>query len=409
MSVALKTYVNVLKGNVGVMVLSWILFGIGSGLVYPYFSLYVKFLGGTDFDIGLVSSIGSLAGLLVMIPGGYLTDVYGRRRVIVWGTWMIVMLDFLYAIVTDWRFLLLVYMLDSILHFYTPALMTIIADSLPEYLRAGGLALTEVLTELPWFIVPPIGGVLVDKYGVLGLRIGYLVAGICGVLAAILRMKLLKETLRETKKEQKLFEVLAVSFRETFSAVKKVPMQIALILIESILVSSPSIVVFHVYGVVYAKEYLGISMGEWGLYSSFSSMASTVAGVLLAKVLDKAERRFFIAVGACLAAVSYFSLCYALSAIVVCFSLIVFRVAGTMYISSWSAYLIDLVEEELRGRIYALAQISSSLGYTWASIVLGYLYSLNPRDSLNLSAVLALVDAVILFIVVKPVVKKPNN
>jgi len=67
-----------------VMVLSWILFGIGSGLVYPYFSLYVKFLGGTDFDIGLVSSVGSLAGLFVMIPGGYLTDVYGRRRVIIW-------------------------------------------------------------------------------------------------------------------------------------------------------------------------------------------------------------------------------------------------------------------------------------------------------------------------------------
>ena len=170
-----------------------------------------------------------------------------------------------------------------------------------------------------------------------------MVAGICGVLAAILRTKLLKETLREAGKEQKLFEVLAVSFRETFSAVKRVPKQIALILIESVLVSLPSIVVFHVYGVVYAKEYLGISMGEWGLYSSFSSMASTVAGVFLAKVLDKAERRFFVAAGACLAAASYFGLCYAFSAIVVCFSLIVFRVASTMYTSSWSTYLIDLV------------------------------------------------------------------
>jgi len=71
------------------------------------------------------------------------------------GTWIVVMLDFFYAIVPDWCFLLLVYILDSILHFYTPALMTIIADSLSEHLRVGGLALTEVLTELPGLLFRP--------------------------------------------------------------------------------------------------------------------------------------------------------------------------------------------------------------------------------------------------------------
>lgn len=104
-----RNFKRILKGNIGIIVVSWVLFGIGNVLVYPYFSIYVKLLGGGDFDIGLVNSISSVAGLLLTIPGGYLTDVYGRKRIIIFG---------------------------SMAHFYTPALRTIVADSLPEDSRA---------------------------------------------------------------------------------------------------------------------------------------------------------------------------------------------------------------------------------------------------------------------------------
>lgn len=51
---------NFFKSNVTIMILSWLFFGIGNALVRPYFSLYIKMLGGGDIHIGLINSIGSI-------------------------------------------------------------------------------------------------------------------------------------------------------------------------------------------------------------------------------------------------------------------------------------------------------------------------------------------------------------
>lgn len=65
------------------MILSWLFFGIGNALVRPYFSLYIKMLGGGDIHIGLINSIGSIFSIILLIPGGYITDIYGRYKTIV--------------------------------------------------------------------------------------------------------------------------------------------------------------------------------------------------------------------------------------------------------------------------------------------------------------------------------------
>ena len=120
-----RDFKRILKGNIGIIVVSWVLFGIGNVLVYPYFSIYVKLLGGGDFDIGLVNSISSVAGLLLTIPGGYLTDVYSRKRIIIFCTWIVVSFYFLYAIAPDWRFLLI----TKHIRFNGPLLYTSLKDN----------------------------------------------------------------------------------------------------------------------------------------------------------------------------------------------------------------------------------------------------------------------------------------
>ena len=144
----LQEYFTVLKGNVGVMVITWILFGIGWATVMPYFSLYIKLLGGGDFEVSLVRSLGVLGAVLMTIPGGYLTDKLGRRRIIIPMTWIITLITFLYAIVPNWTVLLILWFIDSALRFYRPALMTIIIDSLPPHMRARGVALTMIASNI---------------------------------------------------------------------------------------------------------------------------------------------------------------------------------------------------------------------------------------------------------------------
>ena len=170
------------------------LFGMGHAITYPYFPKYIKMLGGGDFEIGLIYAIQSLFLLLFTIPGGHLTDLLGRKRMIVFFTWLVVVMQFFYAAAPYWTYLALIVAVESTMLMYRPALDAIIADSLPDELRAKGFIITYTLPNIPWFFMPLIGGWLVDSFGVLGLRYGFLISGLVGIAAASLRAKFLQET-----------------------------------------------------------------------------------------------------------------------------------------------------------------------------------------------------------------------
>lgn len=143
-----------LKGNVGVMITSWFLFAISGSLTFPYTSKYLQLLRASNIEIGIVRSLGSSAVMLSILPGGVLTDVVDRKRTIVIGTWGIAVVQFLYAVVQDWRQFAVVYVIDWALHFYQPALVAILLDALPPDRRSSEIMLTAVLSQIPWQILP---------------------------------------------------------------------------------------------------------------------------------------------------------------------------------------------------------------------------------------------------------------
>ncbi|MEM1803976.1 MAG: MFS transporter, partial [Desulfurococcaceae archaeon] len=117
---------SVFRGNIGVMAISWFLFSLTGSLVNPFFAKYAKDLGASDYDIAVMRSIGMLAAALSLIVGGFLTDYLGRVKVILIGTGLVAVSQFLYAVAPDWRFLFAVYVFDLVSHFYQPALTAII-------------------------------------------------------------------------------------------------------------------------------------------------------------------------------------------------------------------------------------------------------------------------------------------
>ena len=48
----------------------------------PYLPLYIKELGGTPADIGIVNSASAIAGLFLYPLGGYIADKEGRVRLV---------------------------------------------------------------------------------------------------------------------------------------------------------------------------------------------------------------------------------------------------------------------------------------------------------------------------------------
>jgi len=55
-------------------------------LTQQFQSLYIVALGATPFQLGIVNSVGGLAGAVVATPTGWLADRYGIRRILLLGT-----------------------------------------------------------------------------------------------------------------------------------------------------------------------------------------------------------------------------------------------------------------------------------------------------------------------------------
>jgi len=242
-------------------------------------------LGASDIEIGVVRALGSLAVLLTILPGGVLTDVIGRKRSIVIGTWGIAVVQFLYAVVQDWRQFAVVYVVDWALHFYQPALTAILLDSLPPKKRDGGMMLTAVLPQVPWLFLPPVGGYLLDHLGMLGMRLSFVISCLISVSVALLRVRALQETIkvRLVDRRKLVREVIHSYF--FWWGLSSIPPFVAYITLLGFLMSLAGIA-FQTFGVLYATNVVGLDNTSWGVVQSATTAVGIFFGLVLMPVID---------------------------------------------------------------------------------------------------------------------------
>lgn len=113
-------------------------FFIKLSLMYVLFMpLFLRELGATVIDIGLVYSLSEIVPLLLNILGGWLSDHIGRIRTITWGN-SIRIFSFAVMIFTNqWEWMLLVFSMMGVSAALTgPSLAAFIADNTAEEHRA---------------------------------------------------------------------------------------------------------------------------------------------------------------------------------------------------------------------------------------------------------------------------------
>lgn len=376
-----------LRGNVGVMLASWFLFAVSGSLTFPYLSQYMKMLGASPAEIGLASSLASAAAMAAILPGGVLTDVIGRRRSIVIGTWGITATQFFYAASPDWRFFAAVYVVDSTLHFYQPALVAILLDSLPPERRGGGMMLTMVLPQVPWLILPPVGGYLLDALGLEGMRLSFLISGAISAAVAAMRMKALTETVPPAELEPaEVLREIARSYafwRPLFKLDGFTAYAIALGLALNI-AAAP----LQRFGVLYATEVLGLDNAYWGAVQSASTAAAIAFGAAASSAIDRLPRRTALAAGLILTASAYFLIALWAHSLALFSAVVVGALGNEVAMAVRRAVVGDRVEPENRGRAMGSSLAFEYLGATIGGAAAGYLYSASPRLSFLFSGVL---------------------
>ena len=106
-----------------------IIMSLGMNLTNSLWPLYIQSLGATVLQVSFLISITGLAGTLLRIPSGFLSDLYGRRKIIIMSILLAISPPLLYTFSNHWEQLIpwgIVYSIAFAL--YMPSRMAIIAD-----------------------------------------------------------------------------------------------------------------------------------------------------------------------------------------------------------------------------------------------------------------------------------------
>ena len=168
---SIKTVVS--NRNVMAVTITQSLYMFGMFLWRPFLGLYILELGGTKGNIGLLTTLTSLTTLLVQLPGGFISDKLGRKRVILLASATAFLPSLIFNYSTNWTTLIPGAIATAIYTLATPALNALIADSLPEENRATGFGVYTMAWYLAIVAAFPVGGFMLDKLGIVaGIRWG---------------------------------------------------------------------------------------------------------------------------------------------------------------------------------------------------------------------------------------------
>ena len=380
----------ILSGNIGILFITWLLLNFGHSIVMRFNGIYFSALGASDVILGLMGSLTFGMMALLQIPGGYLADAYGRRRIIVIFTTVMAFSTLIFGIAPSWQWIVVGLIISNVALLYQPALFSIMMDSLPEKRRAEGFAITNI-SMIPAIFGPIVGGFLIYKYGIIpGMRIGYFAVFAFSIASAIIRLKL-KETMKIKNRKKN-------RFRESIKVLKRInPRAKGFLIINMLLSSAGGMLGYFI--VKYAYTYTSSLI--YGIAMGLITILVVVVGIPVGKKADIMGKEKFFTLGIFLSAASVFIFIFP-SVIALFAYAVIAGIAQAITQPSNTGLIADYVDIENRGRYTGVYLFLSYIAAMIFSAIGGYIYHIHPALLFTFSGSLYLIaGATAIFVFLK--------
>ena len=387
-----------------------------------YYSDYVIQLGGSATILGVIT-LGSLLALAsVQFLGGYLADKYGRRWLVSSLTFGVAVSFIFFAVAPSWQFILIGAIIQSLCLLYQPALIAMMADSLPPEKRGMGFSILNLIMSVSTTPGPAIALLLVAVYGsIMGMRIAYTIVIVLYLAAATVRLKL-KESIKNPEKID-LTETLRSypkALKEGINVWKVVPRS-TLFLFFSELIVRFSFAMTQMLLLVYAFYVLQIggtpnpllpreldpalqlARTQWGYVMIALFICMIVLSFPVGKFLDKVGRKIPLIISNLLMIPAVLLFIFGNYPILF-ISMPLFGFSMLLGFSAYQTLLADLVPQAQRGKVTGSMNFFSYVFMALGGAIGGLLYdNVSPTLPFFLTAALAIPSAIlILFYVHEP-------
>jgi MFS family permease len=394
----MKSAFSFMTGNVLVLVVCRVILTMSQSLANPYFSLYVLALGGTVQEIGLITAIGGLAGLILYPLGGYVADMRGRVKLVGFSTFAWAASFIFMATAMNWQMVAVGLFIQQLTLFYMPAMNAIMADSIPRGVRGMGYATTIAIPNAVGIVIPYLGGFLIDRvFGgdlVPAMHMSYTISGILAFCVAFIRLKWLKETMitddNEGVKIQQIPSLLKKSYlsvAETirwFSECLRTVATIQMITVLFVGIAGP-------YWVVRAKTVVGLSAYDWGVLLLVAGAFNIALVIPMGRLIDRFGPRKMILGTALIPPIACFLFPFCTSFLQILAVIMFLTIYNCVSSPAYSTLLVGHIPIDRRGRVFSLMGQGAAVTYggvnmgavllfipgTIGAAIGGYIYDMN--------------------------------
>lgn len=256
----------------------------------PALSLFAESLGASPERIGLIVSVSTLTGVLLKLPSGALSDIYGRRFLLRIGVVAFGLPPFLYPFITNLDALTALRFLHGFATaIFAPSAMATVAELYRER-RGAALGTYTACTQSGSLLGPFLGGYLIHAAG---FSTAFVTAGVFGCIGMLLFYSLHLDVSVPHRKEQGTTIVLSEMWKGFAAVAKNSKVLITSVTDAAKMIANGALMAFlPLYGVS-----AGLNPGEVGVLFTVQAFTSFFSKPIMGRISDRVGRRPLIILG----------------------------------------------------------------------------------------------------------------
>jgi len=358
-----------LKRNLVILLIAIFVIGAGEELWMRFVPKYLQAVGATVFVIGLYDALRTLLSAIYAYPGGVLVDVWGHRRAFIIFNLVSIVGYALVLLVPHWAAVIAgMFLFLSWTCFSLPATFSLVGAALEANRHSMGVGVQSVIKRLPIMIAPIIGGMLINRFGVInGVRIALTVSIFLSVVTIFVQAQLREEARVQLEKTDRWN--FWRSLRQFNSPMRR-------LLLSDILIRFCERIPYA-WVVIFAMDYIGVTARQVGVLIGIEMLAATLCIIPASYFADRRGREPFVIVTFIVFTLFPITLLMSrsFSALVIAFVIRGFKEFGD---TSRKALIIGYSESERRGQIIGAYYLVRDLIVSTGAILGAYLWTLGP-------------------------------
>jgi len=349
---------------------------LGSSLVFPFFSLFLT----RKFDVGM-TEVGTMflvwaltSGLIGSMVGGAMADKLGRKTNIIFGLVASATSALMMIVIDD---LLLFYIAIGVIGIFEniagPARQAMVADLVPEELRADAYGMFRIVFNLAAAIGPAIGGLMASR----SFEMLFLVDVAISLGVAVFVFFLLPETKPESTADERKESTLTDTFKG-YRQVLKDRVYILFIIVSAF----STLMYFNMNSSmsVYLVNHRGISPERFGYILTMNASMVVLLQMLFTRMTAKWRPMVAIMIGNALYVIGFtmYGIFNTYQMFVI--AMVIITVGEMIYAPKEQMVVANIAPEHMRGRYMAIGEFSwilpISIGPLGAGLIMD---NLDPR------------------------------